>query len=152
MTNEIGDLGEAIFSVEISRDYTFRPRRLGEKWPASDFYVELIGPKEHFFFIVQVKATSRQFDRKGNLRIKATRNKINELNAYYCPTYLAGVEVESNSVYLMSVNRSRRKTVNKLPTKFLLDRENRARLFNEVKSFWEKSDLKEYKKNFKHSI
>jgi len=29
--NDIGDLGENIFSVVISRDYTFRARHLGEK-------------------------------------------------------------------------------------------------------------------------
>jgi len=43
--------------VEILRDYFFRARHLGEKWPASDFYVELIGPTDRFFFIVEFLAT-----------------------------------------------------------------------------------------------
>lgn len=92
--NEIGDLGEAIFNVEITRDYIFRPRHLGEKWPSSDFYVELIGPKEHFFFIVQVRYTTQGNDASGNMKIQAPKKKIADLKAYYSPTYLAGVSVK----------------------------------------------------------
>jgi len=152
MTNEVGDLGEAIFNVEISRDYNLRPRHLGEKWPSSDFYIELIGPKEHFFFIVQVKSTSRGLDKKGNLKVKMTKKKLRELNAYYCPTYLAGVDVNTNAVYLIAVNKDKRKDVSKLPTKFILDKSNRTKLFDDVKSFWENTDMKDYKQNFKHSL
>jgi hypothetical protein len=152
MQNEIGDLGEAIFNVEISRDYIFRPRHLGEKWPSSDFYVELIGPKEHFFFLVQVKSTSQGFDSKGNLKIKATSKKLNELNNYFCPTYLAGVDVDSNSVYLIPINKSKRKDLNKLKTKFELNAINRQLLFEDVRDFWENTNLKSYKASFNHMI
>lgn len=150
--NEIGDLGEAIFNVEISRDYIFRPRHLGEKWPSSDFYVELIGPKEHFFFIVQVKSTTQGNDAGGNLKIQAPKKKIADLNAYYCPTYLAGVNVNTSEVYLTSINEDVQKDINKLPTTFKLDTNNRKVLFNEVKSFWENTDIRNYKNNFNHSI
>lgn len=152
MNNEIGDLGEAIFNVEISRDYIFRPRHLGEKWPSSDFYVELVGLKEHFFFIVQVKSTSQGLDKRGNLKVKANKKKLKELNSYYCPTYLAGVDVRTDSVYLIPVNKNKRKDLNKLPTKFKLDTSNRKLLFDDVKTFWENTDLDTYKNTFKHGI
>lgn len=152
MQNEIGDLGEAIFNVEISRDYLFRPRHLGEKWPSSDFYVELIGPKEHFFFIVQVKSTSQGLDKSGNLKVKATSKKIKELNSYYCPTYLAGVDVNNSNVFLIPINKAKRKDLNKLPTTFQLNSANRQLLFDDVKDFWENTDIKDYKNKFKHSI
>ena len=150
--NEIGDLGEAIFNVEISRDYIFRPRHLGEKWPSSDFYVELIGPKEHFFFIVQVKSTTQGVDASGNLKVKAPKKKVADLNAYYCPTYLAGVNVNTNEVYLAAINKDLDKDFSKMPTVFKLDTNNRKTLFNEVKSFWENTDLRNYKDNFNHGI
>lgn len=150
--NEIGDLGEAIFNVEISRDYIFRPRYLGEKWPSSDFYVELIGPKEHFFFIVQVKSTTQGNDASGNLKIQAPKKKIDDLNLYYCPTYLAGVNVNTSEVYLTSINKDVQKDISKLSTIFKLDTNNRKVLFNDVKSFWENTDLRNYKDNFKHRI
>jgi len=152
MQNEIGDLGEAIFNVEISRDYIFRPRHLGEKWPSSDFYVELIGPKEHFFFIVQVKSTTQGLDTKGNLKAKATSKKIKELNSYYCPTYIAGVDVNSSSVYLIPINKNKRKDLSKITTEFILNTANRQKLFDDVKDFWETTDIKTYKRDFKHSI
>jgi len=152
MTNEIGDLGEAIFEVEILRDYFFRARHLGEKWPASDFYIELIGPTDRFFFIVEVKSTTQGFDKKGNLNIVATKERVRALNAYYCPTYLAGVEMHSNSVYLTAVNRDKRKDMGSLPAKFILNSENRLRLFKEVQSFWKGTDVKKYKRNFKHVL
>jgi hypothetical protein len=151
-SNEIGDLGEAIFNVEMTRDYIFRPRHLGEKWPSSDFYVELIGLKEHFFFIVQIKSTAQGLDKNGNLKIQASKKKIAELNSYYCPTYLAGVDVNTQSVYLIGINEDKQKNISKLPTVFKLDSNNRKLLFDDVKSFWENTNLRKYKDNFKHRI
>lgn len=150
--NEIGELGEGIFNVAISRDYIFRPRHLGEKWPSSDFYVELVGLKEHFFFIVQVKSTTQGLDKSGNLKVKANRKKIHELNAYYCPTYLAGVDIKTEEVYLIAINKNKRKDISKLPTKFKLDVKNRKLLYEEVKSFWENTNIKKYKNTFRHRI
>ena len=150
--NEIGDLGEAVFNVEMTRDYIFRPRHLGEKWPVSDFYVELIGPKEHFFFIVQIKSTTQGLDKSGNLKIQATQKKITELNAYFCPTYLAGVDVKTESVYLIAINEDSQNAISKLPTVFKLDSKNKRLLFDDVKSFWENTNLRNYKDNFKHGI
>lgn len=150
--NEIGDLGEAIFNVEISRDYMFRPRHLGEKWPSSDYYVELIGPKEHIFFIVQVKSTSKGLDTNNNLKVQASAKKLRDLNNYYCPTYLAGVDVVTNSVYLIPINNSKRKDLSKLTTKFQLNSKTRKMLFADVKAFWANSGIKSYKQTYNHTI
>ena len=150
--NEIGELGEGIFNVAISRDLIFRPRHLGEKWPSSDFYVELVGLKEHFFFIVQVKSTTQGFDKKGNLKVKASKKKLQELNAYYCPTYLAGVDIDTEEVFLIAINKHKRKDISKLPTKFKLDNANRKLLYDDVKEFWVNTDIKAYKNAFKHGI
>lgn len=152
MSNEIGELGEGIFNVAISRDYKFRPRHLGEKWPASDFYVELIGLSEVFFFIVQVKATDKGINSKGKLRVQVPKKKLHDLNTYYCPTYVAGVDNDTEEVYLISINTKRRKGIGSLSTKFVLNTSNRIKLFNEVKNFWEDSHLKSYKRSFKHQI
>ncbi|NRS90806.1 hypothetical protein HNQ02_003753 [Flavobacterium sp. 7E] len=152
MSNEIGELGETLFNLAISRDYIFRPRHLGEKWPASDFYVELIGPTEVFFFIVQVKATHSGLNNKGNLKIKVPKQKLHDLNSYFCPTYVAGVDNDSEEVYLVSINTNRRKGISSLPTKFILNKQNRIKLFNEVKDFWLNSNIKNYKRNFNHKI
>ncbi|HLN94047.1 MAG TPA: DUF4365 domain-containing protein [Flavobacterium sp.] len=150
--NAIGDLGEAIFNVEISRDYLFRPRHLGEKWPSSDFYVELVGLKQNFFFIVQVKSTTQGYDASGFLKVKAPRQKLHALNAYYCPTYVAGVNVDTGEVYLIPINTNKRKDLSKMPVTFALNKANRKKLFDDVKRFWENSGLDVYKRNFKHKL
>jgi hypothetical protein len=150
--NAIGDKGENIFNLEISTDYTFRPRHLGEKWPSSDFYVELIGPKENFYFIVQVKSTSQGLDGGNNLKIQASAAKLRKLSNYYCPTYLAGVDVNTREVYLVPINKSKRKNLTKLSTTFHLNKQNRKLLYKDVKNFWSNSDLKKYKRTFKHTI
>ena len=150
--NQIGELGESIFNLAISRDLIFRPRHLGEKWPSSDFYVELVGLKEHFFFIVQVKSTTQGLDKKENLKVKASKKKVQELNAYYCPTYLAGVDISTEEVYLIAINKNKRKDISKLPTKFKLDKVDIKLLYDDVKKFWENTNIKTYKNAFKHGI
>jgi hypothetical protein len=152
MNNEIGELGEAIFNVKISKDYIFRPKQLGDKWPTSDFFVELNGLNNRFFFIVQVKSTAQGFDNNGNLKIILKKNKLRELNSYYCPTYLAGVDINSETVFIMPINKNKRKDISKLPSKYKLDSTMRQKLFEDVKNFWENTNIKVYKNSFKHKI
>lgn len=150
--NDIGDLGENLFSVIISRDYNFRSRHLGEKWPTSDFYVELIGPKEHFFFIVQVKSTNQGINRDNKLRINVPKDKLHKLNNYFCPTYVVGIDVITEKAYIVSVNTKRRKAISSLSTKYEINTITRSRLFDDVKKFWTDSNVNNFKSTFKHSI
>jgi len=152
MQNDVGNLGESIFNVAITRDYIFRPMHLGEKWPVSDYYVELIGTKEIYFFIVQIKSTELGLNKKGHLKVKLSKKKLHQLNAYYCPTYFAGVDNTTEEVYLTAIHRNSRKGFNSLPTKFKLDAVNRKRLYDEVIEFWSNTNLKKYKSNFKYKI
>lgn len=152
MSNEIGSLGEGIFNVAITRDYIFRPMHLGEKWPVSDYYVELVGLKETFFFIVQIKATDQGYNAKGNLKVQLPKKKLHQLNSYYCPTYLAGVDNITGDVYMTAVNKNKQKGISSLPLKFKLDTNNRKKLFDEVCDFWKNSTMKTYKRNFRHKI
>jgi hypothetical protein len=152
MRNEIGDIGETIFKLAISRSFKFRPAPLGEKWPTSDFYVELIGSKENFFFIVQVKSTRQKRDSASNLKINVPVKKIKLLNNYYCPTYLAGVDINTEEAFLLPINKLPKNVIRKLPTTFVLNERNCKKLYKEVCDFWKQSGLKPYKKSFKHSI
>jgi hypothetical protein len=151
MNNEQGDIGEIIFKLAISRHYIFRPRELGDKWPVSDCYVELVAPKEKFHFIVQIKS-SRQGYSNGRLKLTAPKKKINQLKNYYAPTYLAGVDVEDERVYLIPINKSVRKNISRLNTSFELTKANLKLLEKDVKDFWKSSGLKAHKTNFNHSI
>lgn len=150
--NEIGEIGEKIFNLVISRDLIFRASPLGEKWPTSDFYIELIGPKEHFYFIVQVKSTDKGINGASKLKIDIPKDKLHKLNEYYCPTYIAGVDVKTEKVYIFQINTKRHKGVSGIPTTLELDSKKRVKLFDDVKNFWIGSNVKSYKSKFKHVL
>jgi hypothetical protein len=150
--NDIGEKGEIIFNLNISRDYTFRARQLGEKWPTSDFYIELNGPKEHFYFIVQVKSTDKGINGANKLKIDISKEKLHKLNEYYCPTYIAGVDVNTEKVYLFPISTKRHKGISGIPINLELDSKKRKKLFDDVKKFWTGTNVKSYKSKFKHKL
>lgn len=152
MKNEIGDLGESLFKVAITREYKFRPLYLGEKWPISDFYIELIGTNKTMFFIVQIKATDKGFWANGNLKVNLPKKKLHELNSYYCPTYLAGVDNTSGRVFMTAINKNSRKGISSLPATFELTTANRKILYDEIERFWSNSNIESYKRAFKHKV
>jgi len=152
MRNEIGTLGENIFNLAISRNYKFRSMHLGEKWPISDFYVELIGTKRTMFFVVQIKSTDQGLNSNGNLKINLPKIKLHSLNSYYCPTYLAGVNNLTEKVYLKSINRKSHKGISSLPLIFELNKVNLDLLYDEVIEFWSNSNIEKYKSSFKHKM
>jgi hypothetical protein len=77
MSDLIGARGESRFLVLITEPHEgerpiFRAQRLGEKWPATDFLVELVGSEDvSGFFFVQVK-TTRQGYTERDRRLKVT--------------------------------------------------------------------------------
>ncbi len=152
MNNEQGVLGETIFNVAISRGYLFRPKALGEKWPVSDFYVELINFAKHYHFFVQVKSSARGLDADGNLPISVDKHKVERLSQYHAPTYVAGVDVVNERVFMAGVNKPPYNSISKLPTTFELVDENLAVLFNEVKSFWDSLGMEVHKSTFNYRL
>ena len=152
MNNEQGVLGETIFNIAVSRGYLFRPRALGEKWPVSDFYVELVDFSQHYHFFVQVKSTTRGLDREGNLTITADKEKVNRLSQYHAPTYIAGVDILTEEVFLMTINAPLENNLTKMPTTFKLADSNLEVLFDEVKDFWNRSGIRKYKTTFNFQV
>ena len=151
-SNEQGVLGETIFNIAISRGYLFRPKGLGGKWPVSDFYVELISLGQHYHFFVQVKSTVQGLDTEGNLKVVVDKEKVEQLRQYHAPTYIAGVDIRTEKVYMISVNHSLDKSIQKIPTRFEVVEDNLKILFNEVTHFWNNSGIEAYKSNFNHQL
>ena len=88
MSNDIGKIGERIFTVLIGRyfdqqGYLFDPIFLGDKYPTVDFYVDLLNNQdEKGFFFVSVKTTIQGYSAdKKKLKIKANGKEFsyNEL-------------------------------------------------------------------------
>ncbi len=159
MNNEQGKRAEEIFGVRITQDYIFRARDLGGKWPVSDYYVEINNDDEPFYFIVQIKSSRRGYDTSKNLKIAVSKKKINQFSNYNAPTYLAGVDMEKEIVYLTPTYKKMNTGVSKISSSIFLDAYNKVKslkhlkiLEKEIKRFWKQTNTKTIKRNFKSSL
>jgi hypothetical protein len=86
LANVIGERGEDIFKLAIT-NYEhfelplFKPGFLGDKWPAVDFYVEMLGVRGSTpFFFAQVKSTNSPLDADAAaLSVRASKDKCTNL-------------------------------------------------------------------------
>jgi hypothetical protein len=149
-TNEIGELGESIvkvcFTRITSRGILFRMQHLGAKWPKSDFYIEIIDPgNPPLFFIVQVKATTAL---NSIPSIGFSRDERNDFAKYMAPTYLIGVDVNSEKAFAIFV-KSGNTGLSGISMSFELSIQNLELLYDEIKLFWTKTNIPTIKSRFK---
>lgn len=130
----------------------FRPVPCGDKWPATDLYVELLdtGLKVTPFFFVQVKSTNQGYQtRKRNLKVRLDKADIERLAAIPAPTYLVGVEVKADrEAFILAIRTRRKKSLQSLPAKHDLSYPNLERLYDEVKDLWNANHAKPKSSHF----
>jgi hypothetical protein len=118
----------------------FRPRFLGDKYPAIDYIVELVDAPAPFtpFFFVQVKATQTGYTQAGHLRVQVTEDTMRRLIAYPVPTYIIGVDNERRGVsYIVAALPGGSTHYPSLPTDHRLTGRTLRHLFDEVLGFWQ---------------
>lgn len=152
MKNIIGDRGEYIFVELITEKtddgYLFKPSFLGEKWPTSDFYVELFNTNKPMFCFFQVKSTSKGYTkREKKLKANITKADLEKLSNLPAPSYVIGIDEQEKKGFIISANGVTIKAINTLPTIYPINEENIKKLWNEVKDFWENSKNNDYKDN-----
>ena len=81
-----------------------RPTHLGEKWELFDFLVEVVSPGRRPFAFVSVRATHKPRTATGKLSVPWSRKEILDMQRFPAPTYLAGVDLNEDSVFLLSAN------------------------------------------------
>lgn len=101
--NVIGGRGEFIFASRITQGFKFSVTFLGEKHDATDFCIEFKDGKDTRMAYVQVKSTDKAPSKKDTLTIHLTKKDVETIVAYPYPTYLAGVEIKTEKVYLMGL-------------------------------------------------
>ena len=101
--NVIGGRGEFIFASRITQGFKFSVTFLGEKHDATDFCIEFKEGKRTYMAYVQVKSTNSISRNKEKLTIHVTKKDVETIVAYPYPTYLAGVEIKTEKVYLMGL-------------------------------------------------
>lgn len=159
-SNEIGEQGEAIFKARISVRYQFNIFFLGDKAPIVDYLLELKDNPE-YCFLVQVKSTEKaEYNQNGKyLKISYENKKMNMLQSRLLPTYVAGVDVKQEIVYLqanMNSNNSMKYGISTQYKLSLADKEESEQtlkqLIDDVKNFWNNTNVKTEKSNFKSAL
>lgn len=146
-TDQIGDLGELLAAADLSRPVAgrsgrplFRATSLGGKYPTADFLVDLLAAADTTvgFFLAQVKATNLvTAPARMRLSVTVPKRKFNQLARLPVPTYLIGVDLRSETSYLVAAQRIRREPVYSITKAYNIgDDSVKIALYEEVMSFW----------------
>ena len=146
-SDHIGNFAELLARTDLSRPVVGRYRRplfratpLGDKYPAVDLIVDVLGPDDvaQGFFFAQVKGTAQPIRVDGRLPITVDVARYNRLGRIPAPTYILGVDVVAESSYLVAAHRPRRMPVSSMATAFRLgDATVKIELYREVMTFWQ---------------
>jgi hypothetical protein len=150
LTDVVGVRGEKILELCLT-DYEqfqmplFRPGFLGDKWPAIDFYVELLGShKFNFFFFAQAKSTKRPLAATGtHVRISSKKKDVRGLLKTPGPTYMFAVHEPSKRVFVQCIHSNTPlRAVTRIPIANELIPPRLKDLHDEVSLFWKASAFK----------
>ena len=146
-TDQIGRLAELVAATDLSRSVTGRYRRplfratwLGDKYPAVDFLVDVLGRDDASlgFFFAQVKGTAAASAGTARLSIDVSRERFNQLVRLPAPTYLIGVDVSAETSYILAAHRRRAARVSSMTKAYCLrDDAVKIGLYREVLGFWQ---------------
>lgn len=107
-----------------------------------DFIVDVLDVTESSrgFFFVQVKSTSRASAASRTLKLNIQLNKFNKLAGIPIPTFLIGVDTQSERAFLIAAPKPKRRPFSSITKKHDLDIESvRVTLYKEVVQFWRKN-------------
>ena len=143
--DQIGDLGELLAAATLSRPVAgrfnrplFRATALGGTYPTADFLVDLLAADGTAIglFLAQIKATYVETRTRTRLPISVPARKLNDLVRLPVPTFLIGVDVRSETSYVVAAHRTRRRAVSSIPNTYSLSDDSvRIHLYKEVQLF-----------------
>ena len=154
-TNIIGSAGENLTALRLEKDGYFKVYFLGDKAPIEDFLVEILDEKHPYHYLLQVKSTDKKecYLKNGNISTSVPANKLKKLTLRPLPTYVVGVDMENECIYIAPAFNDNQK-YSSIPTNFMLDNENERLRIENLKKFrddiiryWEESDICNFKKN-----
>ena len=145
----IGERGQALAFVTLMQRSRggvrlFRLQFLGDKYPAVDHFVDLLGGDDELtpFFFVQVKTTTLGYTEQGTLRVQVSETAMKRLRAYPAPTYIIGVDEPQEALFLIAAVHGGPSHFPSLPTTHRIDASLLRDLYDEVVHFWRSYDAK----------
>lgn len=156
--NAIGDHGEKIFAARISQHHMFSVYFLGDKAPIVDFLLEIKDSKTPYAFMIQVKSTETALGKAKNLGVKVSKEKYKGLLKRPLPTYIAGVDIPNETVYICSAFKDKTHLPS-MPTKYCLKftrPKSTQKTLNLLKAdvirYWQEAKVANHKKKFVSSL
>ena len=159
-TNLIGDRGESIFNTRITEHEMFNVYFLSAKAPIVDFLIEIADEATPFQCLVQVKSTSQGYlKRNGKLRAKVPVDKMQKLINRPLPTYVAGVDLKNERVYICPAFNDANAYTSSIPITHILDKQNAVAtqqtlnmLKQDIIEYWNNANVNLYKTSFRSRL
>lgn len=164
-TNIIGDRGEMIVSTRLMEYNLFQVFLLGGKVPSFDLLVEMIPQNTNekpYQFLVQVKTTSMTncFTLKHRLKTPVPHEKLDALIDRPLPSYAAGVDLNTEDVYLVPCFDTNSGYNGSIPTNNRLVNKPKTpnnlmllqRLKSDIINYWHGLNIDTYKPQFNSSL
>ncbi len=157
--NIIGDIGENTFALRLSKGGIFKVYFLGEKAPVVDYMLEIIDINKQYQCFVQVKSTNQEikYNNDGWMRTPVPADKLRALIARPLPTYVAGVDIENEVVFVAPAFENNGEYP-AIPPRLRFDKDNAntkvslERLRDDIIRFWEESGIIEYKRDYNSNV
>lgn len=164
-TNVIGDRGEMIVSTRLMEYNLFQVFLLGGKVPSFDLLVEMIpqnANEKPYQFLVQVKTTSMTncFTLKHRLKTPIPHEKLDALIDRPLPSYAAGVDLNTEDVYLVPCFDINSRYSGSIPTNNRLVNKPKTpnnlalllRLKSDIIDYWHGLNIDTYKPQFNSTL
>ena len=164
-TNIIGDRGEMIVSTRLMENNLFQVFLLGGKVPSFDLLVEMIPQNTNekpYQFLVQVKTTSMTncFTLKHRLKTPVPHEKLDALIDRPLPSYAAGVDLNTEDVYLVPCFDTNSGYSGSIPTSNRLVNKPKTpnnlallqRLKSDIIDYWHGLNIDTYKPQFNSTL
>ena len=165
-TNIIGDIGEMEVSTRLMETGLFIVFLLGGKVPAFDLLIEIVpdanAQESPYQFLIQVKSTDEAnpyTKRTHRIKTPVPGKRLKALVNRPLPTYVAGVDLNTRDIYIVSGYDGKARYSNSIPTTYKLSLGNRAantvqlqRLKNDVIDYWRGLNIDVYKPSFHSAL
>lgn len=154
--NIIGDIGENIVALRLSKYGIFKVYFLGEKAPIEDFILEILDEAHPYHCLIQVKAVGqdKKYNKKGYMRTPIQYSKLKKLIERPLPTYVAGADIEDEVIFIAPAFNKNNK-YSTIPPILKIDNVDKARSKNDLErlrddiiNYWVQSKTPSFKKNY----
>lgn len=158
MPSGVGNFGESLASVllevPMQNGPLFRIEKIGGNWPTIDVYAEVEDNQKTYLALFQIKSTETPLTINKKLRISVSRSKLQALSNYQAPTYIIGVEYDSNNpptsnAYIKGVYGQQTSGIGTIDTTHLLNNASLLALKDEIVNFWNGLRVSSYKGRFR---